>query len=213
MNANWTHDPGFMAILALTFAIGAGFIYGTIRNRRLQEHYLRALTPAILKVARHPSARRLGTSGYHVIATNARPPFKKIDVLIYLQPRELSVYWLFNVIRGRGDRVFMQIVLQRPPHVDVFAGPKVTPPATKTSSWKQLPSPWEGPLFATKNLTAAQEERLRALSQVLPEVEQMSIQHTSPHINLITSAEFLNDPSRAQEVFRALTHLANAFAS
>ncbi len=211
MNANWTHDPGFMAILALTFAIGAGFIYGTLRNRRLQEHYLQVITPAILSYARHPSARRLGTSGYHIIATNVRPPFKKIDVLIYLQPRELSVYWLFNLLRGRGDRVFIQMMLQRSPKVDVLAGPKVTPPSNSNLSWKQFPSPWEGPLFATKKLTAAQEDRLRALAQQMPDLEQLSIQHTSPHLNIITSANFLKSPKTAQNTFRALAQVAGAF--
>lgn len=212
MSANWTQDPGFMAILAMTFALGAGFIYGTIRNRHLQEHYLQAIRPAVLGYARHASARRLGTSGYHIIAPNARPPFKKIDVLIYLQPRELSLYWLFNRLRGRGDRTFIQIFLQKSPSVDVLAGLKVTPPSTETKQWKTAPSPWGDTLYTTARLTNAQVERLRALAELLPDVQQMSIQHAGPHINIITSTRFLEDANTAKDVFRALAALATAFS-
>ncbi len=204
MSTAWTQDPGFVAVIVLTMLLAAGFVYGAIRNRRLLELYLHALRPIILRHARKASARRLGTSGYRVIATDVRPPFRQIDALIYVQPREILPYWLFNRLRGRGDRVYLQVSLRRSPRLALQAG-RLGRQSADISSWQEIPSsPWPVPLYATSDLDADTRNRLEKLAALLPNLEHLSVRQTSPHVSLIFPAQTLTEPEKVATALRIL---------
>lgn len=206
MANTWTHDPGFVAVIAVALVLAAGFIYGTVRNRRLLEEYLRALQPVILRYARKASARRLGTSGYRVITRDVKPPFRNIDVLIYVQPREILPYWLFNLARGRGDRVYLQVSLRRPPRLSLQTGRvEKEPEGISPTVWQEVtPSPLPGPLYVAGDLDAEALNRLEELAGLLPGLEHLSVRHTSPHVSLVVPARVLTFPERVEKALRLL---------
>ncbi len=206
VDTGWTHDPGFVAVIALAVLLGLGFIYGTVRNRRLLELYLQALRPALLRHAGKASARRLGTSGYRIVTRNVKPPFRQIDALIYVQPREILPYWLFNLLRGRGDRVYLQIALQRAPRINLQAGPLGGRPADLPKvSWREIPdSPWRGVMYATGDLEPGLRRRLEELAALLPSLEHLSIRRAAPHVSLVFPARVLMSPETVEEVLRVV---------
>ncbi len=209
MNASWTDDPGFVAILLLTFALGLGFMFGALRNKRLLELYVQRLRPAFLAHAGKATARRLGTSGYHVSAPNAKKPFRAIEAMIFVQPREFTPYWLFNVLRGRGDRLFLHVTLRHPPAQRVLAGPGVRPPAQE-DAWQTHPSPWPGTLYAVGDPTPEMEDFLHQVAALLPHLSQISIRAEAPHISLLVPMRDLDTPQKAREVLDLLARVPTA---
>ncbi len=204
---DWWRDPGFTTVLIVTAIVVAGFILGTVRNRRLLEEYLARLRGPILQHADKASARRLGTSGYHILVPKAKRPFRKLDVFIFVQPREFLFYWLFNLLRGRGDRIYLHVTLHRPPIQEVRAGPHVERPSLpERTDWQEASSsPWQGPLYTEGELTPSMRQFLYELAQHVPHVYQLAIRRKAPHISLIVPLRDLPD---VQTVHRLLALLA-----
>jgi len=213
MNGPWTDNPGFLAVVIFALLTGVGFVLGALRNRRLMERYLSAVRHAILQIAPRATAHRLGTSGYHVIAEKAKPPYRKLKVLILLQPREFSLYWAFNHLRGRGDRIVVQASLRRPPGVAVEAGPqgKVPPSEPDQPAWEsRATSPWPGSLYVSGSPTPDWEEALQNLAEQAPDLQRLSIRRAPPHLLLVLTAASLEDPGTPARILQSLTKLLNA---
>ena len=183
----WWQDPGFVAVLVLTAVVVVGFVIGAARNRRLLADYLARLRGPLLKYADPASARRLGTSGYHIIVPKAKRPFRKIDVFIFAQPREFVFYWVANRVRGRGDRLYVHVTLQRAPRWEVHAGPEAQRPREPGGTpWEAYDvSPWPGPLYSTEEPNDKLREYLDEIARLVPRLYQVRIQRKAPHISLL----------------------------
>jgi hypothetical protein len=62
---------------------------------------------------------RLGTSGFQVHVGKVQPPFKKIEVTILLEPREILLFWLFNLLRGKADSLVFKGTLRAWPQGEI----------------------------------------------------------------------------------------------
>jgi len=62
---------------------------------------------------------RLGTSGFQVHVSKAQAPFKKIEATILLQPREILLFWLFSLLRGKTDSLVFKGTLRAGPQGEI----------------------------------------------------------------------------------------------
>lgn len=196
-------SAGFQVVLAVTALVVIGFVIGTIRNRRLQEEYLARMRGPLLTYGEKATARRLGTSGYHIIVPKAKWPFRKMDVLIYLQPREFLFYWWLNLLLGRGDRLYLQVTLQRPPLQEVHVG--TPPPSQEGGAWQRQESAlWRGALYAKGPLTAEMAEFLQHLAAVVPRLTTLTLRHKAPHVTCTVPLAALPDVHTVDRFFEVL---------
>lgn len=195
---------GFEVVLAVTGVVVLGFVVGTIRNRRLLEEYLSRLRGPLLTYGEKASARRLGTSGYHIIVPKAKPPFRKIDAMIYVQPREFIFYWGLNWLRRRGDRLYLHVTLMRPPLQQVIAGRRVSvPPAPQPpNSWgRESLALWGKPVYARGSLAPEMAHFLSQLADAFPQVDMLHLRRKAPHITCEIPLSSLPDVHAMDRLF------------
>jgi hypothetical protein len=81
-------------------------------NRRRGEQLLGWVLQGLRSLGDQITVSRLGTSGFQVNAEKVPAPFKKIEATILLQPREILLFWLFNLLRGRADQLVFEATLR-----------------------------------------------------------------------------------------------------
>lgn len=58
-------------------------------------------------------------TGGRLIVEQASKPFRKIEALYLLAPRENPLFWIFHLLQGRGDELIVWINLQHTPNQNV----------------------------------------------------------------------------------------------
>ncbi len=103
----------FCALLVIWYVIG--WQVNRRRGRRLLEWTIQGLRAFDGQI----TVSRLGTSGFYVNVKKARAPFKRIEATILLEPREILLLWLFNLLRGRADYLVFKSTLRASPRGEV----------------------------------------------------------------------------------------------
>ena len=63
--------------------------------------------------------RRLGASGFQVTVEGTERPFKRIEMMILLESREIPLLWLFNRFRGQRDLMILKADLRTRPKTEM----------------------------------------------------------------------------------------------
>ena len=103
----------FCALLVIWYVVG--WQMNQRRGRRLLEWVLQGLRASGDQI----TVSRLGTSGFQVNVAKAQVPFKRIEATILLEPREILLFWIFNVLRGRADYLVLKGTLRASPRGEV----------------------------------------------------------------------------------------------
>ena len=95
------------------------YIMGWQINRRHGRRLLEWILQGLRAFGGQITVSRLGTSGFQVNVKKARAPFKRIEATILLEPREILLLWIFNLLRGRADHLVLKGTLRAPPRGEV----------------------------------------------------------------------------------------------
>jgi hypothetical protein len=95
------------------------YIIGWQVNRRHGRRLLEWIIQGLRAFGGQITVSRLGTSGFQVNVKKAHPPFRKIETTILLEPREILLLWLFNLLRGRADYLVFKSTLRASPRGEV----------------------------------------------------------------------------------------------
>ena len=210
-------DPKYLLIPAVIFVVG-WFGVGIIYNLRHGEAVLRWMQNGLPRIGQKTTMRWLGTSVAQMVIAKAKGPFRSLETLLVLSPRDVPWLWLLSSLQGRRDTLIFRAQLSVPPPVDL----ELVDPASWTgrSALKQaLARGWISQPYHELQLLAspvqmplAQEtlERLDAPARNLsPQYRRFSLRRDSPHLELHLG--FPNprqtDPAR---FFEALISLARA---
>ena len=96
-------DAGQWLIIGVCIVLGLWFVAGSITNVRKVRTISKALQTAGPKYGTVSAYRRLGNSGAQFIVEKAEAPFRQIEIVFLLEPRENLLLWLFERIRGRRE--------------------------------------------------------------------------------------------------------------
>jgi hypothetical protein len=88
-------------------------------NRKCGEQLLEWVLQGLRSLGNQITVSRLGTSGFQVNAGKTQSPFKTIEATILLQPREILLFWILNLLRGRGDYLVFKATLRAWPRGEV----------------------------------------------------------------------------------------------
>ncbi|MFB0534475.1 MAG: hypothetical protein ACETWR_05795 [Anaerolineae bacterium] len=112
-------DLTTQAVIAFCVLLVIWYVVGWQMNRRHGRRLLEWVLQGLRALGAQITVSRLGTSGFQVNVRKAQPPFKRIEATILLAPREMLLFWIFNLLRGRADYLILKGTLRASPRGEV----------------------------------------------------------------------------------------------
>jgi hypothetical protein len=112
-------DIATQAVIAFCVLLAVWYVVGWQVNRRRGMCLLEWIVQGLRALGDQITVSRLGTSGFQVHVGKVQPPFKKIEVTILLEPREILLFWLFNLLRGKADSLVFKGTLRAWPQGEI----------------------------------------------------------------------------------------------
>jgi len=116
---------GELSIFVLLVIVIVGwFALGTHLNVRKGHHYMEWLQDGLPLIGEKTTLRWLGSSVVQLKIEKAHQPFRRAEVLIVLEPRDVPLLWLFSRLHGRRDLLIVRTELRTAPRLqlEVFDG-------------------------------------------------------------------------------------------
>src|SRR5215211_2091124 len=97
------------------------FAFGTQRNIKRGNAVLRWLQTGLPTLGRRTTLRWLGSSAAELKLRQARDPFRQAEIVVVLEPRDVSVLWAWGRAHNRRDFLILRGELVRPPAFELEA--------------------------------------------------------------------------------------------
>jgi len=105
-------------VVVVIFIVG-WFALGTHVNVRKGHRFLEWLQGGLPLIGEKTTLRWLGSSVVHLQIEKAREPFRRVEVLIVLEPRDVPPLWLLSSLRGRRDLLIVRTELRAVPKLEM----------------------------------------------------------------------------------------------
>lgn len=103
-------------VLAVAIAIVvAWFAWGTAANVRRGHAAMRWMQAGLPLLGEKTTVRWLGSTAVELILDQAKPPFERAALVVFLEPRDLPWLWALARLRGRRDTLIFRARLDRTP--------------------------------------------------------------------------------------------------
>jgi hypothetical protein len=117
-------NPQYILVLAVVIVM-SWFAFGVIFNLRRGEAVLKWMQTGLPGVGPRTSFRWLGTSVAELAISKAKKPFRSLDILLVLAPRDVFWMTILAAVQGRRDTLIFRATLNTPPFLDLeLADPK-----------------------------------------------------------------------------------------
>jgi hypothetical protein len=107
-----------LVVIVVALVMG-WFAFGILYNLRRGNALLRWMQTGLPRVGERTTFRWLGTSAVEMTIHKARPPLRRLDVVIVLAPRDVPWLWLIAGLRGRRDTLILRAHLGASPRPDL----------------------------------------------------------------------------------------------
>lgn len=108
-------------LTGLAILLAGWFALGTIWNVRRGGALMRWLQAGLPAVGERTTVRWLGSTAVEMVIREAKAPFEKITLVIFLEPRDMPWMWIFARRTGRRDTLILRGELRGPPSIDLEA--------------------------------------------------------------------------------------------
>ncbi|HUI85178.1 MAG TPA: hypothetical protein VL240_13190 [Candidatus Binatia bacterium] len=112
-------SPGLSIFVLVVILVVGWFALGTHINIRKGHRFLEWLQGGLPLIGEKTTLRWLGSSVVHLKIEKAREPFRRAEVLIVLEPRDVPLLWLFSRLRGRRDLLIVRTELRTLPGMQI----------------------------------------------------------------------------------------------
>jgi hypothetical protein len=196
-------DIGQWTVIVLSALFLAWFLNGTATNRRLGDQILRWLQGGTKPLGRMSEARRIRGSAVQLTIKDSAVPFRQVDLIVDLEPRENPPLWLYNHLLGKRDELVIQAKLRSAAQQELEINREG---ARKTADKRAFDvsqlntiesSAGNYTLKSSKGLDPAMFDCLEIfLAKYGSAVEHFSLKRSPPHVqvNLLLSPLLDNDP-------------------
>ena len=212
-------DFQYILIAAVIILMG-WFALGMIINLRRGDALLKWMQYGLPKIGERTTFRWLGTSVAELVIARAKKPFRRLETLVVLKPRDLFWMTILSAWQGREDLVIFRAHLSTAPLLDLeLVDPKTW---TGRNTVKQITErKWESrdyqnmQVLAPKgslDLATAMLDKLAVpLLDFSPRYARFSLRRDSSQSNLELHVPFPQYGSAsANEYFESLRALARA---
>ncbi len=212
-------NPQYIVFVAV-FVFMGWFAFGVIYNLRRGEALLKWMQAGLPRIGERTTFRWLGTSVAELVIARAKSPFRRLETLLVLKPRDVFWLTLLAAFQGRNDILIFRAQLTTPPLLDLeLADPKswsgrASLRQVAQRGWESRPHQ-ELQLMAPRgllDLAASTLERLAVPMQGLsPRYVRLSLRKEMPNFEI--HIPFPDHHSvEATSYFEALRTLARAIA-
>jgi hypothetical protein len=202
---------GICALLVLWY--GAGYFY----NRRRGQRLFRWLKDGLDVLGGEVESGWIGSpaAGARVNVTHAAAPFRRLELTLLLENREILPLWLFDHLRGRRDRLIIRATLRSSRRSEIEIG------SARRRAARRRQEPWEwrgGPhRLAIAHQGSGAQQQVAALELWLQSygahLRRFCWRKRDPHILLeINLSQLLAVPSKTfledlQAALKKATHV------
>jgi hypothetical protein len=203
------------AILTIAVLLVVGwFAAGTIWNVRKGSAVMRWMQGGLPLLGARATVRWLGTTSVELGITSPKPPFERVTLVIFLEPRDVPWLWWLGHRRGRRDTLIVRAQLRRPPQADLevldraswLSRKLVEQMASERWSIREPSVPGELPAYYRNAAALAHGDALLALaSRAGLAVRRLALRQAEPHLQVHLDLPPLGAP--AGNYFEALRAL------
>jgi len=145
-------NPQYFLVIAVIIVMG-WFAFGVIYNLRRGEAVLKWMRDGMPRIGEKTTFRWLGTSVAELVIAKAKAPFRRLETLLVLKPRDVFWMTILSVFQGRDDVLIFRAQLGSPPLLDLeLADPKTW---SGRSALKQVAERgWEAKTYKDMQLMA-----------------------------------------------------------
>jgi hypothetical protein len=203
-------------LFALVALVMGWFAFGVIWNIRRGSAVLKWMQAGLPRVGEKTTLRWLGSSAVELVIAKARPPFRRVDLVLVLEPRDVPWFWLLARLRGRRDMLIVRGQLVTAPQFEFDLLAPGSWSARETVGRGEARQ-WETEALGEARFRAPAPTRplsrqiapaaLEAARKVRPTVWRLSSRREAPQLELHVP---LPDPRQddAAQFFNALRALA-----
>jgi hypothetical protein len=111
-------DPQYILVVAVIVIMG-WFAIGVIYNLRRGEALLKWIQNGLPSIGQRTTFRWLGTSVAELVIAHAKKPFRRLETLLVLKPRDIFWMTFLASLQGRSDIVIFRAQLTTAPLTDL----------------------------------------------------------------------------------------------
>jgi hypothetical protein len=101
-------DPAQAVLFVLVAVVMGWFGFGVIFNIRRGNAVLGWMQGGLPRLGEKTTLRWLGSSAVELVIAKARPPFRRVELVLVLEPRDVPWFWIIARLRGRRDMLIVR---------------------------------------------------------------------------------------------------------
>jgi hypothetical protein len=145
-------DPQYILVVAVIVIMG-WFAIGVLYNLRRGDALLKWIQKGLPNIGQKTTFRWLGTSVAELVIAHAKKPFRRLETLLVLKPRDIFWMMILATFQGRNDIVIFRGQLTTAPVTDL----ELVDPNTwsgRTTMKEILQRKWESKPYKDMQLLA-----------------------------------------------------------
>jgi hypothetical protein len=212
-------NPQYILVVVIIVIMG-WFALGVVYNLRRGDALLKWMQNGLPDIGQRTTFRWLGTSVAELVIAKAKKPFRRLETLLVLKPRDIFWMTILAYFQGRDDIVVFRAQLSAAPPLDLeLVDPKTW---SGRSALKQVAErKWERKIYrdmqllAPKGLldlaSAALDKLAVPMQRLSPRYARFSLRRDSSGTNLELHVPFPDHRAEdADQYFESLRALARA---
>jgi hypothetical protein len=145
-------NPQYILIVAVVVIMG-WFAFGVIYNLRRGDALLKWMQGGLPSIGQRTTFRWLGTSVAELVIAHAKKPFRRLETLLVLKPRDVFWMTIAAYFQGREDIVIFRAHLHTAPLMDLeLVDPKTW--SGRNTSQQVAQRKWESKTYEGLQLMA-----------------------------------------------------------
>jgi hypothetical protein len=212
-------NPQYVLVIAVVIIMG-WFAFGVIYNLRRGDALLKWMQGGLPAIGQRTTFRWLGTSVAELVIAHAKKPFRRLETLVVLKPRDVFWMTLAAYFQGREDIVIFRAQLSTAPRVDLeLVDPKSW---SGRNSYQQVAQrKWESKTYEGLQLMAPHgllglatttiDGLAAPMQRLSPRYARFSLRRDTPNLELHVPFPAYRT-SDASQYFEALRDLARAIS-
>jgi hypothetical protein len=138
-------DTGVIAVIGACVVLALWYGGGYLYNRSRGQRFFRWLEAGLDVLGGEREAGWIGSpaSGARVNVVHAAPPFRRLEITLLLESREMLPLWLFGYLRGRRDGLIIKATLRSPRPGEVEVVPTTGQTAQGLHQEQERPWTWQ----------------------------------------------------------------------
>ena len=210
-------DPQYILVIAVVVIMG-WFAIGVLYNLRRGDALLKWIQTGLPSIGQRTTFRWLGTSVAELVIAHAKKPFRRLETLLVLKPRDIFWMTFLASLQGRSDIVIFRAQLTTAPITDLeLVDPKTWSGRATLKDIQQRK--WESKSYKDMQLWAPQGlldlaastlDRLTVpMEKLSPRYARFSLRRDAPNLEVhVPFPQYRT--ADADQYFEALRGLARA---